>query len=103
MTPATLSVKGRVAGVYGFLDGNRGSSGEVWVQGGDDPVAPPHEGEERRGLWFPRRKPGLYRGMIRRMNRGECASLHAEEGLGAHDLGYGFMAPLEGSWRPSAD
>ena len=23
-----------------------------------DPDAPPHEGEERRGLWSPRRKPG---------------------------------------------
>ena len=34
-------------------------SGGVRVRGGrDDPAAPPHEGEERRGLWSPRRKPG---------------------------------------------
>ena len=35
MTPAPLSMKGRNAGVYGFLDGNRGYSGGVW-SGGDD-------------------------------------------------------------------
>ena len=25
--------------------------------GEDDPDAPPHKGEGRQGLWFPRRKP----------------------------------------------
>ena len=38
-------------------------SGGVRVRGGrDDPAAPPREGEERRGLWFPRRKPGIFWG-----------------------------------------
>ena len=35
MTPAPLPMKGRNAGVYGFLDGNRGYSGGV-LSGGDD-------------------------------------------------------------------
>ena len=41
-----------------------GASGGGWCAEGDDPDAPPHKGEERRGLWFPRRKPGFSEVML---------------------------------------
>ena len=83
--------------------GSRRSSGAVGCVGGeDDPSAPPHEGEERRGLWFPRRKPGMFWGCLEWWGRfnfriaGSASPVRTEGRLGVLRSGYSFKAPLEG-------
>ena len=49
MTPSPLPMKGRNAGVYGFLDGNRGLLGVFGCKRGEGMTSPllPENGEER--------------------------------------------------------